>query len=141
MVILRATSILGGQKEDKEMMCSITPSTIPLSLSLNLVSCIQPRIKTLYQSPLWINITSKNVYYIVFLFTIWFSFILCFWIILLNHYLKLSFIIFFIYLSYYSVSSLLYCTASLLSPYRINFYFIFYTFITFTIISLIFKNS
>jgi hypothetical protein len=24
MVILRATSILGGQKEDKEMMCSIT---------------------------------------------------------------------------------------------------------------------
>jgi hypothetical protein len=26
MVILRATSILGGQKEDKEMMCSITHS-------------------------------------------------------------------------------------------------------------------
>jgi hypothetical protein len=26
MVILRATSILGGQKEDNEMMCSITHS-------------------------------------------------------------------------------------------------------------------
>jgi hypothetical protein len=25
MVILRATSILGGQKVDKRMMCSITP--------------------------------------------------------------------------------------------------------------------
>jgi hypothetical protein len=27
MVILRATSILGGQKEDKGMMCSITPKS------------------------------------------------------------------------------------------------------------------
>jgi len=25
MLILRATSILGGQKEDKEMICNITP--------------------------------------------------------------------------------------------------------------------
>jgi hypothetical protein len=29
MVILRATSNLGGQKENKGMMCSITPHTIP----------------------------------------------------------------------------------------------------------------
>jgi hypothetical protein len=28
MVILRATSNLGGQKEDKGMMCSITPTKL-----------------------------------------------------------------------------------------------------------------
>jgi len=34
MVILRAASILGGQNEDKRMMCSITHGTILITFFL-----------------------------------------------------------------------------------------------------------
>jgi hypothetical protein len=40
MVILRATSILGGQQEDKGMICSITPAVAVNNQSELWLSCI-----------------------------------------------------------------------------------------------------
>jgi hypothetical protein len=51
MVILRATLILGGQKEDKGMMCSITPCSVTTASYI--------RIK--FSFKLAFNLVYKNV--------------------------------------------------------------------------------